>query len=96
MIVKSRCLEFEGYIAIDVVFWVNSVLSDNQTFFATRSSREIDTRVLGVWFNADHHDLLILVQRKCSDCSDIQYRHFQNSQMFWDLAFRLIFLKKSR
>lgn len=40
MIVKSRCLEFEGYIAIDVVFWVNSVLSDNQTFFATRSSRE--------------------------------------------------------
>lgn len=70
MIVKSRCLEFEGYIAIDVVFWVNSVLSDNQTFVATRSSREIDT--LGVRFNADHHDLLILVQRKCSD---IQYRH---------------------
>lgn len=48
------------------------MLSDNQTFVATVHLVKSIHVHWGVGFNANHHDLLILLQRKCSD---IQYRH---------------------
>lgn len=71
MIVKSRCLEFEGYCKRCCLLGKLCV-KRLSNFCYDCSSCEIDTRALGVGFNADDHDLLILLQRKCSD---IQYRH---------------------